>query len=139
LRLMLCPYTTLFRSPSKVLAQIGRWTGEGLAEGIEGTTDMVAKAADKLGLSAIPDERDIDLSYNTPAGMRQTMASAVRGTVDVDSRDSRLIGAISSLERRLGDLEVVMDGEAVGRVVEPHVTRKQNRDNNVRNRFAGGR
>src|SRR5699024_353880 len=115
LRLMLCPYTTLFRSPSKVMAQFGRWTGEGLAEGIEGTTDMVAKAADKLGLSAIPDESSIDLSYNTPAGMRQTMASAVRGTVDVNSRDKALIGAINDLRHDMTNLRVEMDGREVGK------------------------
>src|SRR5690625_4331714 len=109
-------------SPSKVLAQIGRWTGEGLAEGIEGTAGMVAKAADKLGLSAIPDERDIDLSYNTPAGMRQTMASAVRGTVDVNSRDKALIGAINDLRHDMTNLRVEMDGREVGKITEPYVS-----------------
>src|SRR5690625_5389267 len=35
------------KSPSRVLAEIGRWTGEGLVVGIEGMTNNVAKAADR--------------------------------------------------------------------------------------------
>src|SRR5699024_9082266 len=125
------------QSPSRVMAEMGRWIPAGIADAITKNARDVYNAMDDIsdGITA----QDLSLDYATPDGMSTSLASAVRGTVDVDSRDSRLIGAISSLERRLGDLEIVMDGDKVGRVVEPHVTRKQNRDKNVRNRFAGGR
>lgn len=124
------------KSPSRVLAQIGRWTGEGLANGIEDTAGLVERASDMLGEAAIPDQRVIDMTYATPIGLSSTLASAVRGTVDVnDSRDEALVRAIGSLERRLGDLEVVMDGERVGRIVTPHVNEGNAVDANVRRYF----
>ena len=109
------------KSPSRVFMALGRFTGEGLAIGINNMTGDVAKATANLTDAARPDVRELDLSYATHNGIKATMASAVRGTVDVNSRDDRLIGAIGSLERRLGDLEVVMDGERVGRIVRPHI------------------
>lgn len=112
------------KSPSRVLAQIGRWTGEGLANGIEDTAKLVDRASDMLGEAAIPDKRVIDMSYATPSGVRSSLTSAVNGTVDVNTRDDVIAGAIGRLERRLGDLEVVMDGERVGRIVTPHVNRE---------------
>ena len=108
-------------SPSKVFEQIGAWTGEGLVGGILGTVKDAERASDKMVSAIIPKNKEIDLSYATPHGAQATLASAVRGTVDVNNRDERLTGAINSLERRLGDLEVVMDGERVGRIIRPHI------------------
>src|SRR5699024_3420954 len=122
-------------SPSKVFEQIGSWTGEGLVGGILGTVKDAERASDKMVSAIIPAKKEVDLSYSTPHGAQATLASAVRGTVDVNNRDERLTGAINSLERRLGDLEVVMDGERVGRIVEPHVSEIQERDREIINRF----
>lgn len=110
------------QSPSRVLMEIGKWTSIGLAEGIEDYAYLVDKASDMLAESAIPDVKNIDMSYATPDGITaKSLAGAVSGTVDVNNRDDRLINAIRALERRLTDLEVVMDGEQVGRIVRPHV------------------
>src|SRR5699024_1605506 len=98
------------QSPSRALMALGKGTSVGLAGGIEDYTYLVDKASDKLAESAIPDVGNIDMSYATPTGIKSSLTSAVRGTVDVNNRDERLTGAINSLERRLGDLEVVMDG-----------------------------
>ena len=122
-------------SPSKVLREVGVWTGEGLAIGLEKADSLVAKAADGLAESAIIEPQEIDMSYATPDGVRTTLSSAVRGTVDVNERDDRLIGALTSIERRLGDLEVVMDGEQVGRIVRPHVNEGNARDAVTRRYF----
>ena len=100
------------------MMDIGRWTSIGLAEGMDRYAGAVVKSADNLAQAATP---SIDMSYATPHGTQASLASAVRGTVDVNNRDERLTGAINSLERRLGDLEVVMDGERVGRIVRPHI------------------
>ena len=129
-------------SPSKVLAEIGRWTGEGLAEGIAKTASIVERSSDVLADAATLEAKDIDMSYITPNGIRGTLSSAVRGTVDVNSRGSALVNAIGSLEKRLSNLEVVMDGREVGRIVEPHVTENQDRKTIIRNSFQqskGGR
>lgn len=127
------------KSPSRVMMSLGKWTSLGLAEGIEDYAKYVDRASDRLAESAVPDVRSIDMSYNTPAGVRNTLSSAVQGTVDVNGRDSALVNAIGSLERRLSNLEVVMDGRVVGRIVEPHVSEIQNRDREVINSFRGRR
>src|SRR5699024_5748890 len=105
------------KSPSRVFKEIGAFTGEGLAVGITGMKSEVVKASEELADASIFNPRsttpEIDLSYATPQGVHGRLTSAVNGTVDVNNRDSQLVGAINSLERRLGDLEVVMDGEAV--------------------------
>src|SRR5690625_3332191 len=112
-------------SPSRVFMEIGRFTGEGLADGITDSIGMGERASERMTNAIIPDEQNIDLSYATPSGIRGSLSSAVSGTVDVNARDDRLIGALASIERRLGDLEVVMDGEQVGRIVRPHVNRSE--------------
>src|SRR5690625_5033494 len=124
------------QSPSRVLMEIGKWTSQGLADGIEDYAYLVDKASDMLAESAIPDVGNIDMSYVTPDGITaRSLAGAVSGTVDVNNRDDRLINAIRALERRLTDLEVVMDGEQVGRIVRPHVNEGNALDATVRRYF----
>lgn len=113
------------KSPSRLFKRFGAWTGEGFAIGIEDSVGMVEKASGRLAQAATP---EIDMSYATPSGIKSSLSSAINGTVDVNSRDSALINAVGSLERRLGNLEVVMDGRTVGRLVEPHVSEQQRRD-----------
>src|SRR5699024_8661095 len=107
------------KSPSRVMAEIGRWIPAGIADGITKNARDVYNALDDIsdGITA----QDLSLDYATPEGIRTSLSSAVSGTVDVNSRDSMIAEAIGSLERRLGDLEVVMDGERVGRIIRPHI------------------
>src|SRR5690625_1325214 len=107
------------KSPSRVLMEIGRFTGEGLTDGLLGTQRMVAVAAERLAVAAVP---DIDMSYATPTGIQSTLSSAINGTVDVNSREDLIAGAIANLERRLDGMQVVMEGETVGRIVAPTVS-----------------
>src|SRR5690625_3771352 len=120
------------KSPSRVLMALGRDTGEGLVLGLSGMESDVSKAADGLAAAATP---ELDMSYATPDGVHASLRSAVNGTVDVNSRDDMITQAIHSLERRLSNLEVVMEGSVVGRIVEPHVTEIQNRDRRVFDEF----
>lgn len=122
------------RSPSRVAMEIGRFVGQGLGIGILDMKRYVERASDELATAAVP---DIDMSYATPSGIKTSLASAVSGTVDVKSRDDALVHAIYALERRLTNLEVVMDGREVGRLVEPYVTEEQERNQSVMNRFRG--
>ena len=122
------------KSPSRVLAQIGRWTGEGLANGIEDTAGLVDRASNMLGEAAIPDKRVIDMTYATPSGLSSTLASAVSGTVDVNTREDVIAGAIENLGNKLENLRIEMDRREFGRVVSDEVTHQ--RDASVR---GGGR
>src|SRR5699024_6956717 len=121
-------------SPSRLMIQFGKWTGEGLAQGIDKTADMVGRASDGLAEAATP---DIDMTYDTPNGFERSLAGAVRGTVDVNTRDRALVNAIGSLESRLANLEVVMDGRVVGKIVEPHVSEARERKLTRRDRARG--
>lgn len=123
------------KSPSRVLKKFGEWTTEGFAIGIEDKVGLVARATEKIAEAATPDAPAISLAYDTPAGVRSSLASAVSGTVDVNARDNIIATAISRLERKLTNLEVVMDERIVGRIVEPHVTEQQVRNKHVINRF----
>src|SRR5690625_5073553 len=68
------------QSPSRVLMEIGKWTSVGLADGIEDYAYLVDKASDMLAESAIPDVKNIDMSYATPDGITaNSLAGAVRG------------------------------------------------------------
>src|SRR5690625_1323580 len=53
-------------SPSRLMIQFGKWTGEGLAVGIEGMTGVVGKADDKLADAAVPKKRGISMEYDIP-------------------------------------------------------------------------
>src|SRR5690606_24522286 len=94
----------------------------------------VERASDELAAAAVP---DVNLSYATPGGIKTSLASAVSGTVNVKTRDEALIHAIYALERRLTNLEVVMDGREVGRIVEHYVNEVQERKQSIRNRCRG--
>src|SRR5690554_2722811 len=122
------------KSPSRVAIEIGRFFGEGLIDGILGMKRYVERASDELAAAAVP---DVNMSYVTPGGIKTSLASAISGTVDVKTRDEALIHAIYTLERRLTNLEVVMDGREVGRIIEPYVTEEQERNQSIRNRFRG--
>lgn len=125
------------KSPSKVFEQIGKWTGEGLADGLVKTESVVEKASEGLAEAATPDVPEISLAYATPIGVRSNLSSAVRGTVDVRGREDMIAMAIGRLERRLTNLEVVMDARVVGRIVEPHVTESQERNKKIHSNFRG--
>lgn len=124
------------KSPSRVMMDIGRWIPEGLADGIAGNARAVTEAV--RALSGDVTAQDLSLSYDTPAGFKSSLAGAVSGTVDVNSNDSRLAGAIDGLRRDMANMRVEMDGREVGRITEPYVTDSQNRKGN-RSRKGGGR
>lgn len=125
-------------SPSRVIRdQVGRWIPAGLVDGINSEKNDVIKAAEQMAQWATPDVPDVAIAYSTPSGLRSSLSSAVSGTVNVKARDDALVHAIYALESRLSNLEVVMDGRVVGRIVEPYVSEEQERNQSVRNRFRG--
>src|SRR5699024_7641208 len=123
-------------SPSKVFEQIGSWTGEGLVDGILSTVKDAERASDKMVSAIIPKNKEIDLSYATPSGTQASLASAVRGTVDVNaSSGNALLAEIRDELRRQKQMIVEMDGRQVGRAVRPHINEENAVDAVVRRYF----
>jgi hypothetical protein len=59
-------------SPSKVFAEIGQWTGEGLAQGLEGSTSVVAAGARTMTQAVFP-------TPNVMAGFGSSAVTATAG------------------------------------------------------------
>src|SRR5699024_9366875 len=51
------------QSPSRVFMQLGGFVGEGFALGIEKTSKLVDKASDAMAQAAIPEAKQINLTY----------------------------------------------------------------------------
>ena len=112
-------------SPSKLFRDdIGRWLPAGMIDGITAMKNDVISAAQDLTKWATPEPPDVSLAYATPNGTYGTLSSAVRGTVDVNSRDELLAAAVEQLARKLDGLTVEMDGRTVGKIVAPTVSRE---------------
>lgn len=112
------------KSPSRVMMEIGRFVGEGLAKGMESQINAVKSAANDMADAAVAKPT---LKYATPSGSYASVASAIDGTVDVnDSRDSRIADAINGLERKLENLRIEMNGREFGRAVSDVVTESRN-------------
>lgn len=125
------------RSPSRVMMEIGRWIPEGLAEGIAGNTRSVTNAVNAMTSDITT--QDMSLSYDTPGGLKSSLAGAVSGTVDVNANDSMTARAIAGLSERLNGMQVVMEGEQVGVLVAPTVSREIQAETDGEIRRQGGR
>lgn len=138
-------------SPSKVTTEIGEFTGEGLAIGIQDKVKDVASKAAMLASAATPDDirapriEDID-----SRGMQSQMATmsaqivAERNGLNVEHNDNRendsaILGEIRNELRNQRQMIVELDGKTVGKAVEPHVTRKVERNNETNSRSWRGR
>src|SRR5699024_12273823 len=102
-------------SPSRVMADIGRWITEGLADGIDGNSNKVYNAVQSMtsGIQA----QDLSLDYATPGGVKSSLAGAVSGTVDVNSGDGKLSASINELRRDLTNLRIIKDSDKGGGLV----------------------
>ncbi|WP_268239087.1 tape measure protein [Oceanobacillus neutriphilus] len=125
-------------SPSRITRAIGGFTGDGLEIGLIRSQSAVLKAANGLAEAAKP---NVDMSYATPDGAYGSLSSAVSGAVSVNTqgRDRALIASIDGIRREIAQMQMEMDGQVVGRMVEPGVSRKQSRDNSRRKRYPNGR
>lgn len=111
-------------SPSKVMAELGKFAGMGLAVGLEGSAPHVRRAAGSLATAAVPALGGLTVA---PAGvaaagragsgpgggldartLAQAIAAALHGTtVQIDGKDvgqivSRHLGQTTSLRRKTG-------------------------------------
>jgi phage-related protein len=103
------------KSPSKVMAELGRFAGMGLAIGLEGTAPHVRRAAGTLATAAVP----AMAGFTAPAGVTATSGRAGSGrgaAIDVNA----LAQAVKSA---LDGVGVHMDGQPVGQIVSRHLGR----------------
>ena len=109
-------------SPSRVFKEIGKFTGEGLAIGINNEADNVAKASENMIDAVIPDSIpqipvDYSVSYGTSLSNMQDAASN-NATVQPIGHDSKLDIVIEVLLKILEkDNNTYLDGRKLTDVV----------------------
>jgi hypothetical protein len=105
-------------SPSRVMARIGAYAGEGLAKGLLGTARLVERASGSLAMSAIPGVPA--LAGATPGGVRAS-AGLARPSSGGGGIDARALAA--AVAQALAGTTVQMDGQPVGQIVSRHLGR----------------
>lgn len=132
-------------SPSRVMMEIGAFTGEGFANGIANMQNQVQKASDELAKAALIDptlnngtlQQGFDVSSATPVPTSQTDT--------VDAKWSNLSDTLEQVLDYLARLldkstDVYLNGKRVGQLIEPDVSDNQLRNNilNERGVYNGG-
>lgn len=152
-------------SPSRVMRDIGEYLGQGLEWGIDNMVHPVVRMAQNMasavkdGFSDLtesiqmgdvlpgdvlaPNVPAFSSNYKTPSGISGVSTSSsfgqnamINGKIEANTSDnSEIAAAITGLRKDLTNLQVVMEGEAVGRIVRPHVNEANAVDNTVRRYF----
>jgi TP901 family phage tail tape measure protein len=114
------------KSPSRVMKQLGEYTGEGFAIGLNSMIDATKKAANELADSAMP-----SLQYDVPSV--GAMATQLLGRVEVaqpQQANSRPIVITNVWE---------VDGYELARVTEPYLDARQAQNFTIRSYMNGNR
>lgn len=149
-------------SPSRLMRGVGEYVIMGMIKGLNNMENPAVKAAKDVATSvkdafdvlsddvslgnvafagSIP---DVSTSYSAPASVSGTTSSSFGQQAMVNSQstngsnqnDSGLVAsAIAGLRKDLTNLQVVMEGETVGRIVRPHVNEGNAVENTVRRYF----
>jgi hypothetical protein len=124
-------------SPSKLFRQFGQFTGEGFIIGMDRMESKVTAASERMArvstVGAFGVSQPSYASYpsvSRPSGTDNTDNSAVLQALLRESQ-------VQSEElRKQKNMIIEMDKREVGRVVEPEVSRRQNRKEGKRKKFA---
>lgn len=124
-------------SPSRVLAKLGMYTGQGLAKGIDGEVSAVEKSAQRLANASIAKPT---LSYTTPGTSHGSLSGALSGAISAsvnvtESEESRLLGILINAVRE-GQI-ITMDSRKVGERVAKTVGETLQRNSDMRNMGIG--
>lgn len=122
-------------SPSRLFKEIGVFTGQGFEIGMTSMRGKVAKAAQGLAGAAEVDAPQVSMSYATAGGIKSSLASAVNGTVDINSSGGATLSDVVRELRVQRQMIVELDGQQVGQAVTPHVNNKNAIDSTVRRYF----
>jgi TP901 family phage tail tape measure protein len=125
------------KSPSREMMKLGVYTGEGFANGIASMINSVKAVTGDMALAALPETPTLSLAYDTPSAA--SMSLGMQSSFEVSSKNdnSETNGLLRSIERKLTNLKVEMDGYEVGRIVEPHVDSLQASKYTTRARMGG--
>lgn len=117
------------RSPSRVMREIGEYTGEGLALGIEDSSGDAVNAAKAMATGVVSAAGSVTAGINGDSiqtALTGTYATAVAGTVGNLNASPAQISSIELLAQinerlaRLAQMQMVMDtGEVVGVLAAP--------------------
>lgn len=110
------------KSPSRVFAEIGKFTGMGLTKGLDGQVSSVQSAAQRLADASIAKP---SLSYDTPS-VNGASGGALR------KLESEMQATLQADEASRGDIVLQVDGYEMARVQQPHLDRMQGSNNALR-------
>jgi phage-related protein len=116
-------------SPSRVLMELGEFTGEGFAKGIESMVRKVQGVTSDMASAALPETSTLSLAYETPSMGALAVKSA--GSFELtqqSSENSRPIYITNVYE---------LDGYEVARVTEQHLDTMQSDKFTIRSRMGG--
>jgi phage-related protein len=117
------------KSPSRVLMEIGVYTGEGFAKGIESMIRKVQGVTSDMANAALPETSTLSLAYETPSMGALAVKSAGSFELSQQSAEnSRPIYITNVLE---------MDGVEMARITEPYLDTMQADKFNLRARMGG--
>jgi TP901 family phage tail tape measure protein len=116
-------------SPSRVLMELGVYTGEGFAKGIDSMIRKVQGVTSDMANAALPETSTLSLAYETPSMGALAVKSAGSFELSQQSAEnSRPVYITNILE---------MDGVEVARITEPHLDTMQTDKFNLRARMGG--
>lgn len=110
------------KSPSRVFAEIGKFTGMGLTKGLDGQVSSVQSAAQRLADASIAKP---SLSYDTP-----TTTGASGGALR--KLESEMQATLQADEASRADIVLQVDNYELARIVSPQLDRMQGSNNALR-------
>jgi TP901 family phage tail tape measure protein len=117
------------KSPSRLTMELGVFTGEGFANGIESMIRKVQGVTSDMASAALPETSTLSLAYDTPSMSALAVKSAGSFELSQQSAEnSRPILITNVFE---------VDGVEVARLTEPHLDTMQTDKFNLRARMGG--
>ncbi|MBO1583121.1 hypothetical protein [Bacillus sp. XF8] len=113
-------------------------------DGFSDLTESIQMGDVLPGNVLTPEVPSFSSNYKTPSGISSIPTSSnfgqsamISGKIEANSSDNNgeITAAIKGLRKDLTNLQVVMEGETVGRIVTPHVNAENAVDNTVRRYF----
>lgn len=102
-------------SPSRVMEELGKFTGEGFKIGMESTVNSISKQADELANAAIPSVQQGQYSTSLNGFNANNLDGTNGSTLE------KLLAKIDSLENAISNMGIYMDSTKVGKIITPAI------------------
>ncbi|MDI9209176.1 hypothetical protein MT361_11545 [Clostridium butyricum] len=103
-------------SPSRVMRQLGVYTGEGFGLGIGDTVNSISKQANAIAEAAIPDINNGSIGVNYSSVGSESDFSLEGGNLNA------ILSKMDSLQKAITNMKIMMDSKQVGKLVAPTVS-----------------